>query len=321
MTGTLARGQRSRPRLSRRSGAVREFVAQILVDAVDGRLEDRLFGGETSSRFGHRRNVTDFLLLHGYALLFGAALAAQLGVPVPGAPVLLAAGALAKSGHMGLAQVLALSVLASLLGHALWFEAGRRRGGAVLRLLCRISIEPDSCVRRTEDVFARHGGRALVAAPWVPGLATIAPPLAGMSGMRWRRFLLLDGLGAFVWAVVFAGLGFAFGPQLTEAAQVALRYGSWFGLAVGVVLGAWIAWKIAQRHWLLRNLSVPRAEPDELLARLAAADAPLVVDLRSEVTVAAEPVSLPGALLVEFDDLAAWAEGVPRDREIILTCD
>jgi membrane protein DedA with SNARE-associated domain len=266
--------------------------------------------------------MAGFLLRNGYVLLFAASLCEQLGAPLPSSPLLLGAGALARGGQLGLPQVVALSTLASMLGHSVWFFAGRVRGGAVLRVLCRISIEPDSCVRRTENLFSRHGARALVAAPWVPGLAVIAPPLAGMSGMRWRRFLALDALGAIVWASVFGLLGFIFGPQITIAVNAAIRLGSWFALAGGVALGLWLGWKFAQRHWLLRTLAIPRAEPEALAARLdSGGSPPLIVDLRHELDLEAAPTSLPGAVVVGVEELVDWAEQVPRDREIILTCD
>ena len=265
--------------------------------------------------------MTGFLLRNAYVLLFAASLCEQLGAPLPSSPLLLGAGALAKDGQMALPEILAVSIIASLLGHAAWFYAGRRRGASVLRLVCRISIEPDSCVRRTEDLFSRHGGRALVAAPWVPGLAMIAPPLAGMSGMSWRRFLALDALGALLWAAVFGTLGYVFGTQITDAFTAALRLGSWFALAAGIALGVWFGWKIAQRRSLLRSVAVPRADPEVLVARLDAETPPLIVDLRHEIDLEANPVSLPGAVVVGMDELAKWAEGIPRDREIILTCD
>jgi membrane protein DedA with SNARE-associated domain len=265
--------------------------------------------------------MADFLLHHGYAVLFVIGLVAQLGAPVPLTPVLLAAGVLAKEDHLSLAGIIAVSVATSALGHLVWYEAGRRGGTAVLRLLCRISIEPDSCVRRTEDVFAKHGARALVAAPWIPGLAVIAPPLAGMSGMSWKRFLALDALGALLWATVFAVLGFVFGKQLTLAFSIAMQLGSWLALAAGIGLGLWLGWKIAQRHWLLRSLSVPRADPAALAARLDSETPPLIVDLRHEIDLETRPTSLPGAVVVGVDELQQWADGIPRDREIILTCD
>ena len=261
----------------------------------------------------------DLILQHGQAVLFIVSLIAQLGAPVPMTPLLLAAGALAKEGQLSFASVVAISMAASALGHLVWYEAGRRRGTAVLRLICRISLEPDFCVRRTEDFFGRHGGRALVAAPFVPGLGAVAPPLAGMAGMPVARFLLLDSLGALLWSALLAGIGFVAGPELMALVQVGLRFGAWLGLAAGVVVGAWLGWKIAQRSAVARAVVVPRIEADDLRSRLGSSDPPLVVDLRSEMTRGEE--SIPGAHPVAPRELPRWAQGIPRDKEIVVACD
>ncbi|HEY6908812.1 MAG TPA: VTT domain-containing protein [Myxococcales bacterium] len=263
--------------------------------------------------------MADFLIQHGYTVLFVILLVDQLGAPIPGAALLLAAGACAKTGQFSAAAVIALSVVAAALGHLVWYEAGRRRGTAVLRLICRISIEPDSCVRRTEDLFSRHGGRALVAAPFVPGLGAVAPPLAGMARMPLGRFLLLDALGSLAWSAAFTGIGYVAGPDLIELVRAGMRYGGWLGLCAGIALGAWLGWKVAQRSAVARAALVPRIEPDDLRSRLASADPPIVVDLRSEMTRGDE--SIPGAQPVEPADLARWAQGVPRDKEVVVACD
>jgi len=263
--------------------------------------------------------MADFLLQHGYAVLFALSLIAQLGAPLPLTPLLVAAGALAKAGQLSLAGIVALSVAASALGHIVWYEAGRRRGTAVLRLLCRISIEPDSCVRRTEDLFARHGGRALVAAPFVPGLGAVAPPLAGMARMPVARFLLLDSLGALLWSALLAGLGYAAGPELMVLVEAGLRFGAWIALAAGLALGGWLGWKLAQRSAVARAAVAPRIEPHGLRARLESQDPPIIVDLRSDITRGG--VSIPGARAVAPRDLPRWAEGISRDKEIVVLCD
>ena len=263
--------------------------------------------------------MADFLIVHGYSVLFVVSLIAQLGAPVPVTPVLLAAGVVAKEGYLSLAGIIALSVAASALGHLAWYEAGRRRGADVLRLLCRISIEPDSCVRRTEDLFGRHGARALVAAPFVPGLGAVAPPLAGMAGMSIGRFLLLDSLGALLWSALLAGVGYVAGPGLMALVQVGLRFGAWVGLAAGVALGVWLGWKIAQRGAVARATTVARIEAADLRSRLDSNDPPTVIDLRSEVTRGHH--SIPGAHAVAPRDLPRWTEGVPRDKEIVVACD
>jgi membrane protein DedA with SNARE-associated domain len=263
--------------------------------------------------------MAEFILQHGYTVLFVVSLLGQLGAPVPVTPFLLAAGAVAKEGQFSLAAVIAISVGASTLGHFVWYQAGRIRGAAVLRLICRISIEPDSCVRRTEDLFARQGARALVAAPFIPGFGAVAPPLAGMSGMPLARFILLNSLGALLWSVLLAGFGFLAGPELIALVHLGLRFGAWVGLAAGIALGAWLGWKIAQRSAVTRAAQVPRIEPGDLRARLDSDDPPVVVDLRGEITRGHETV--PGAHPVAPRDLPRWAERVPRDKEVVLACD
>src|SRR5438132_662271 len=133
-----------------------------------------------------------FLGRHAYAVLFGATLASEAGVPIPAELGIVAAGALAARGEVSAALALALVLAAAALGNGAWFAFGRRRGRAVLQLMCRISLEPDSCVRRTEDVFERHGARSLLVAKFVPGLGTAAPALAGVFGMRAARFFAFD---------------------------------------------------------------------------------------------------------------------------------
>src|SRR6202795_1674680 len=142
----------------------------------------------------------EFVLRHGYAILFAWVFAEQIGLPVPAMPMLLAMGALAGSGDFSFPAAMLLAVSACLTGDTIWFWLGRRRGYSILSLLCRISLEPDSCVRRTNDVFARYGSGAVVFAKFIPGLSTVAPPLAGLTHMPIWRFLLADGAGAILWA-------------------------------------------------------------------------------------------------------------------------
>jgi len=140
--------------------------------------------------------IISFLLRHGYWVVFAFVLAEQIGLPLPATPVLLAMGALAGLGRLSFLHAFALSVVASLIGDCLWYWLGRKRGYSVLNLLCRIALEPDSCVRRTENVFSRFGAGALLFAKFVPGLSTAAPPLAGLFRMPLWRFLLSDTAGA-----------------------------------------------------------------------------------------------------------------------------
>src|SRR5580698_1687139 len=176
-----------------------------------------------------------FLLRHGYPVLFGMVLAEQLGAPIPSAPVLLAMGALIGTEKYSWAGALALSVIACLAADGAWYGLGRRKGSPVLKWLCRISLEPDSCVSSTRYWFKKLGGWALVIAKFVPGLSTVAPPMAGLSRMPWWKFLGADGLGGFLWAGVFLELGHVFRAQLEDVLAYAARLGGWL---ITILVGA-----------------------------------------------------------------------------------
>jgi len=261
-----------------------------------------------------------FLNQHGYALLFAWVLVVQIGLPVPAIPLLLAAGALAGSGRMDFALAVGLVIIAALVADLFWYYLGRYRGSRVLKLLCRISLEPDSCVRRTEDVFARLGAQSLLIAKFVPGLNTTAPPLAGIFRMPVSRFMLFDGLGAFVWAASFVGLGYIFGDQLEQIAAYAMRWGSSLVVVLVGSLAAYILWKYVQRQRFLHRLRNARITPKELMERLSTGDEVTIVDLRRPLDVEALPYRIPGALRMAMEELEKRHQEIPRDRDIVLYC-
>ena len=265
-------------------------------------------------------DAVHFLLRHGYIVLFVWVFAEQIGLPLPAAPFLFAAGALGGSGRLNLGLAIGVAVLASLLSDVTWYEIGRRRGSQVLQLLCRISFEPDSCVRRTEEVFARHGARSLLVAKFVPGLSTAAPPLAGIFRMRLRRFLLFDSLGALIWAGAFAGLGYLFSDQLEQLTAYALRMGASLAGVLAGCLAVYILWKYAQRHRFLRQLRIARIAPEELKRRLDDGEDVLIVDLRHSLDFEAEPHIIPGALRLPPEELERRHHEIPRDRDVVLYC-
>jgi membrane protein DedA with SNARE-associated domain len=155
--------------------------------------------------------VFQFLIRHGYTVLFIWVFAEQIGIPLPSVPILLAAGALAGEEELSFAAALGLAAIASLLSDVLWYHIGRYGGGSVLALLCRISLTPDSCTRRTEEMFSKHGIQSLLVAKFIPGFNTAAPPLAGIFRMPLPRFMLFDGWGVSYgqessWAWVFCSV-------------------------------------------------------------------------------------------------------------------
>lgn len=265
--------------------------------------------------------VTRFLLAYGYALLFACVLAEQIGLPIPAIPVLLGVGALAGSGKMSILLAIGVAVAASLGPDVGWFELGRRRGGQVLGLLCRISLEPDSCVRRTENLFVRHGRRTLLIAKFFPGLSTLAPPLAGIVGIGRGQFILLDSIGALIWSGAWLGLGYLFKGTIEVVAAAAGRLGNWLLIVIGGLLAVFVVAKYLQRQRILRSLRVARILPEELKRRLDDGDASLmVIDTRSSIDVDAVPYTIPGARWITAEEIERRRDEIPAEREIVLYC-
>jgi membrane protein DedA with SNARE-associated domain len=266
------------------------------------------------------KDTLAFLLHHPYFVLCGVVFAEQAGLPLPAAPFLLAAGALAGLGKLNPSLAVLGAALAALLADLAWYQAGRRRGMSILKLVCRISLEPDSCVRRTSNVFARQGGRTLLVAKFLPGLSTVAPPLAGMIGMRLSRFALWDGAGSLLWVGAFLLLGMAFHDQLESVAELVAAGVGRLGEALGALFALWLGWKYTRRRRFIRSLRVARITPEELKRRLDAGEAVVIVDLRGSLDLAHDPQTLPGALRMSAEELETRHVEIPRDRDVVLYC-
>jgi membrane protein DedA with SNARE-associated domain len=264
------------------------------------------------------KEALEFVAQHGYIVLFGWVLAEQLGLPIPAIPVLIAAGSLAKAGRMSLATVLLVALVAALLSDTFWFYLGRFRGSRVLNLLCRISLEPDSCVRKTEMAFAGRGAPSLLVAKFFPGFSTAAPPMAGVIGMSVRNFLVYDGLGTLLWAGSFAGLGYIFGHQIFELMERALLLGSRLGWLLLAWFGLYLVWKYAQRQHFIHQLRIARIAPAELKARLDAGEEIAIVDLRHAVEF--KGTTIANAIRLAPEEIEHKHEVIPRDREVVLFC-
>ena len=261
------------------------------------------------------------LLEYGYLVLYVFVLAEQLGLPIPALPVLLAVGTLAGIGRMSLAFALVVALFASLVPDILWYELGRRRGGRVLGLLCRISLEPDSCVRRTQRVFLKGGRFALLIAKFFPGLSTIAPPLAGIVGVGRRQFILLDGGGALLWAGSWMGVGYLFRDTLLLVASQSVHMGDFILVIFVAALAGYIGCKFFQRQRFLRTLMMARITTEELKGRLDAGDSDLtIIDTRSVLDVNTTPYRIPRAIWIAPEDIDRRYHEIPKDREIVLYC-
>lgn len=261
--------------------------------------------------------MLDFLTQHGSLVLAAAVFAEQIGLPLPALPFLIAAGALVGAGQMTAGVALVSAALAAMAGDQVWFELGRRRGRQVLNWLCRISLEPTSCVRRTEDFFSRHGVRALIVAKFVPGFSTIAPPLAGIVGLSVPQYLLFNGLGTVLWAGTGIGLGWIFSDQVEQALTISAQIGPTIGLTLIAAALSYVGYKAAHRYRM--GDGVPRMTVRQLADKLAAGEQPVIVDLRSLAARQQEP-GIPGAVSLALEELVAHQHELPRDRDVILYC-
>jgi membrane protein DedA with SNARE-associated domain len=259
-----------------------------------------------------------FVERHGYALLFLWVLAEQSALPIPSVPLLLAAGALMRTGRLNAFFAIACCVIAALIADTIWFELGKRRGRGVLRLLCRLSLEPDSCVRQTENAFLKYGMKSLLISKFVPGLNAVAAPLAGNSKRPYWRFALYDAAGAALWSAAYAAAGYVFSEQLERALGYSFRMGSSLLLLLIGLFGGWIGVKFLQRRRFLRQLDVARITPEELRDRLNAGEDLFVVDLRSGLSESS--ILIRGAVRISSEELSLRSREIPRDREIILFC-
>ena len=265
-------------------------------------------------------STLEFLIKHGYMVLLAWVFAEQLGLPIPSLPMMLAAGALAGTGHLSFWTSLFLVTVAALFADSFWYILGRKKGIRILQFLCKISLEPDSCVRRTEGIFSKQGARSLLIAKFIPGLSTVAPPLAGIFHMRARMFLLYDALGSAVWGLTILGTGFIFSKQIERIAKRAAALGG--GLAVLIIgcLAGYIAWKFFARQRFLRELRIARITPEELKEKIDAAEEMVIVDLRHSMDFEADPETIPGAFRMDAKELEEKNDRLPRDREVILYC-
>ena len=263
---------------------------------------------------------TQFLIDHGAPIVFASVLVEQLGLPLPVVPLLLAAGALSATGQFSFVLALGLTVMACLIADLFWFYLGRHRGHRVLGLLCRISLEPDSCVRRTQNVFTRYGLKGVVVGKFVPGLGTVAPPLAGMAGVGVGRFLIADVVGSVLYGGGFLGLGYVFSDQLQHLAAALSRVGvGVLGLVIG--LGAvYIGFKYWERQGILRKLRMARITTAELRERQDAGEDLVILDLRPVAELDLDLTLIPGAVHLAMEEVERRHHEIPRDREVIVYC-
>ena len=259
---------------------------------------------------------------HGYILVFVIVLAESLGMPVPAAIALVAGGAAAASGLLSLSRLLLLSVLAMLLGDSLLFVAGRHMGWGLLGFLCKLSVNPETCILRSAESFYKRGKATLLFAKFIPGINTMAPPLAGSMRMPFDSFLRLDLAGASLYATVYIAVGYLFRDFLVSL----MRGFQTAGRAVEAVTVLALIGYALYRVWLYRKHGVyrvvPRVHVEELTRMLASVDKDKIVlmDVRSHGYYDAEAARIKGSIRLEPNNLKEELKSIPKDKDIYVYC-
>jgi membrane protein DedA with SNARE-associated domain len=260
------------------------------------------------------------VLVHGYAFLFWYVFAVQAGIPLPADPMLLMMGALIGDGRYSFGGALFSVLAAALIGDLLWYELGRRKGRSVLALLCKLTLEPDTCVRKAETDFMKRGPMTLLFSKFVPGMSLIATPLAGAIRMPRERFLLADAGGIALWATAYLLAGMLFRHQINDLIILLGLFGQRAGLVVALLLAGFIAWRFFQRRRFRRQLHINRISPEQAFALMNGETEVTFVDLRTPVDIGGTGLKIKGAEIVRPAELRARAHEIPAAHEIILYC-
>ena len=263
--------------------------------------------------------LTASLVEHGVPLVGLNVFLQQLGLPIPAVPTMIVAGAMAASGRMPGLAIFATCVAVTVIADFLWYWAGRRYGYRVLKLLCRVSLSPDTCVRQTEGIFERYGFFSVVVSKFVPGFSTVAPPIAGALDMRIGAFFAAALASATLWVGAAMGAGYLFSTQVDWLLAWMGRNAALAATLVGGLLAAYIVYKGWQRWRLARFVAASRITVDELAAMIGGDAPPHVVDIGSKLAHGHRP-HIPGALLLDLDEIDRRADEFPTDRDIVLYC-
>lgn len=253
---------------------------------------------------------------YGLWVVFLCVLLDQGGLPFPSYAPMIVTAALATDKNESLLPVLLVATLATLIADVAWFLGGRRFGHQLLRLMCRVSLSPDSCVGLTRRIYVRWGAPSLILAKYIPGFAAVSTTLAGESGTSLRRFIIYDGIGAMLWAGGAVAVGAIF-HEAVEAVLLQLdQLGQLAVLLLIVAIALFVLVKWWQRHSFTAQIRMARISIDELVSLLDAGSTATILDVRTPERRAASGW-IPGSISVRDLSELQLAPG----EEVIVYCD
>jgi len=264
--------------------------------------------------------MTNFLSTYGLEFIFAMVLIEEIGLPIPATPALIVAGTLAADGKLSLPGLFIVAVVAALIAESAWYYAGERYGGRVMKLICRISLTPNSCVNQTQAIFERWGSNSLMIAKFIPGFSTIAPPLAGAAHIGWPRFIFFSALGTILWVGAGTSIGIIFKGQVDYILNYLENMSTIVITIMAALLTIYVAYRWWERHLFFKMLRMARISVDELYRLMTVGAAPVIVDVRTPAARSLEPRQIPSALHVPLHAVNQHVKGLPRDRDIILYC-
>ena len=265
-------------------------------------------------------NAFTLLATHGHLIVFIWMFADQAALPVPAIPLLLAAGALTATGDLGLTGVIVAASTATLLADTLWYMGGRYGGTRAISAVCRLSIEPDSCVSTTRTAFGKFGPLTLVIAKFLPGVQTLAPASVGFVRVPWLGFFALDLIGTLLFVCPFVLAGNYFQPQLASLLAAVGSYTGGLTLLVLGVLGLYGAVKVVQWIQFYRAHRLRRMTPEELHERLQHGEDVTVIDLRQRLDYELQPQCIPGVLRIPINEIGRRRDEIPTRYDVVLVC-
>ena len=255
---------------------------------------------------------------HGYAILFAVVFLEAIGVPVPAALALLIAGGAAATGSLLASYALLGAMLAMLVGDTLMFLLGRHTGWWLLGILCRISLNPEACILRSADSFYRRGRILLVFAKFIPGINSMAPPLAGSMSMRFWSFIRLDAAGAALYIGTCFGIGFVFSGALAAVTRGYHTFGQAVGWVVVALMIMYVCFQVFLWAKAGKLLAVPLAIPADVARAMA--DGAWICDVRSHGYFDAKATRIKGSRRLDPNALHQTKTEFPPDRDVFLYC-